>query len=568
MSEKILSRLIVLLVLAATVYRLFPIVLGQPWLSEFFITEDGYLMLTIARNMAIGLGMTVSEGTIPTNGVQPMATFLFAVPYWLTGGDKVTSLIGVIAISAVIALAAFFAVRALARDMLRDQDDNPLWPWLAAALWFTGPLLLLHTMNGLETGLYTLMAVLTFLRFHAVLEKGSSAVPMDRLVLGFLCGLTFLSRNDGAFLVTALFFVWMLHGLFVTRAGVLGVAMQMIPPGILSLVVAAPWLINNKINFGSFVPISGSAQAFGSEFGQNAALVPVKLFEYIFPMLPIPASVETWPSVIAVTAVVVAVILAVFLLGVFLRGGPVSFVVAAYVIYGLMLCGYYGLFFGAPHFMSRYLAPLAPLMIVAAVSVLVTLTRIFEARRGAAVMAGAGVLGLALSAALLVRLLLPGVHVHEHFQVVRYVQQNVPEEAWVGAPQTGTLGYWHDRTINLDGKVNPDALNTLLTEGHILNYVVASEITYLADWVGLAGWMQRPEANFAQLFELVVEDPAANLAVLRRRADAPPPQAPESAPQPESGAAAPAVETGAAPEAEAPAGAEDIAPGDYVPPDN
>ncbi len=58
------------------------------------MTEDGYLMLTIARNMAIGLGMSVSEGTIHSNGVQPLATFLFTLPYLLTGGDKVAGLVG------------------------------------------------------------------------------------------------------------------------------------------------------------------------------------------------------------------------------------------------------------------------------------------------------------------------------------------------------------------------------------------------------------------------------------------------------------------------------------------
>lgn len=55
--------------------------LSQPSLSEAFMTEDGNLMLTIARNMAVGLGVTVSDGTIATNGVQPLATFVFAVPY-------------------------------------------------------------------------------------------------------------------------------------------------------------------------------------------------------------------------------------------------------------------------------------------------------------------------------------------------------------------------------------------------------------------------------------------------------------------------------------------------------
>ena len=53
----------------------------MPALANFFITEDGYLMLTVARNMALGEGMSVSNGTIPTNGIQPMIGVFFAVPY-------------------------------------------------------------------------------------------------------------------------------------------------------------------------------------------------------------------------------------------------------------------------------------------------------------------------------------------------------------------------------------------------------------------------------------------------------------------------------------------------------
>lgn len=517
MPQRILFAFILFLVVAATAYRLFPIILGQPWLSEFFVTEDGYLMLTVARNMAIGLGMSVSEGTIPTNGVQPLATFLFASFYWLTDGDKVSSLIGVVGSSAVIALAGVFAVRRFAQEVLAPQDRDPLWPWLVAALWFTGPLLLLHTMNALETGLYTLVVVITLIWFCRMLMRAEGAGTTDRLILGGLCGLTFLSRNDGAFLSVAIFAVWGIHELVGLRRGLVAVVVRLLPPGLVSLLIAGPWLINNKVNFGSFVPISGSAQAFGSEFGQNAALIPVKLFEHMFPMLPVPSSVEGSTALVAVATVLVLAVFAAFFAGVLRRGGAVRLVVTAYTLYGLMLCGYYGLFFGAPHFVSRYLAPLAPLLIVAAVSVLLMLSRVVFARHWAQATSVVGIGGLLLSTLLLVRLLMPGVHVHEHFQVVRWVQQNVPEEVWVGAPQTGTLGYWHDRTINLDGKVNPEALNTLLAERHILNYVINSKIDYIADWVGMAGWMTMPQANFAEVFELLVEDPEANLAVMRRR---------------------------------------------------
>ena len=170
--------------------------------------------------------------------------------------------------------------------------------------------------------------------------------------------------------------------------------------------------------------------------------------------------------------------------------------------------------------------PLGPvwvaLLIVAAVSVGLDLARrLAPARPGRlAAVAGAGALGLALL--LSVRLLLPGQHVHEHFQVVDWVDAHVAEDTWVGAVQTGTLGYWHDRTINLDGKVNPAALAALRAKGDVLDYVVDSPIQYLADWTGLAGWVDRGNARFSEAFEVLVDEPERNLSVLRRRT-APPP---------------------------------------------
>ena len=104
-----------------------------------------------------------------------------------------------------------------------------------------------------------------------------------------------------------------------------------------------------------------------------------------------------------------------------------------------------------------------------------------------------------------------------HKQVVDWVQTNVPAQVWVGAVQTGTLGYFHNRTINLDGKVNPEALRVLLREGHILNYVLDSKIDYIADWVGMADWVNiKGSPRFGREFEVAVKNESLNLAVLRR----------------------------------------------------
>lgn len=105
-----------------------------------------------------------------------------------------------------------------------------------------------------------------------------------------------------------------------------------------------------------------------------------------------------------------------------------------------------------------------------------------------------------------------------HKQVVDWVQANVSPRQWVGAPQTGTLGFFHDRTINLDGKVNPDALKVLLKDGHILNYVLDSKINYIVDWADMADWVnfKQHSVRFGNEFEVVVKDRKLNLAVLRR----------------------------------------------------
>ena len=95
------------------------------------------------------------------------------------------------------------------------------------------------------------------------------------------------------------------------------------------------------------------------------------------------------------------------------------------------------------------------------------------------------------------------------------MKNNLNEQQWVGAIQTGTLGFFHDRTINLDGKVNPMALRAR-RQGKVLDYVVNSDIDYLVDWVGILRWADQGHPTFGEHFEKVVSDPHGNLGVLRR----------------------------------------------------
>ena len=110
------AALIILLLIIGVVTRLEPLQDEQRMLKS--ISEDGYLMMTIARNMAIGLGMSTAEGTIPTNGTQPLTAFLWAGAYWLESGDKVKAIVWIILMQFLFATGAAFLLWRLGKTLV------------------------------------------------------------------------------------------------------------------------------------------------------------------------------------------------------------------------------------------------------------------------------------------------------------------------------------------------------------------------------------------------------------------------------------------------------------------
>ncbi len=518
-SALALTLLVVFAAIYGFLYRVHPLAMGPERLAQFFVTEDGYLMLTVARNLALGNGLSVSDATIPTNGVQPLATFLYAIPYWFTGGDKTSSLVGVLAIMVAWSVGSAVALAYFARELLRPLGAGRIWPWATAMLWFVGPLPLLHSMNALETGLYVGMVALTVAAFGAITARGGRYSRRDQWVIGLLCGMTFLVRIDGALLVISLFATRLVYMPLSRQLSIRDAIAEAIVPGLITIALVAPWLIHNQVFFGSIMPISGTAQSLSAGLGENLPELPSRLFETMLPMLPIPQPLENRPPIIAFCLIVLTPVLMIFLWRIHRLRHPFAVAIWVYMFFAIALVSYYGLFFGARHFLSRYFAPLAPLLIGAAVWVVLDLLRHRRLLAGRLPMVLMG-LGLIMCLGLSTRLVLPGVKEQGHFHVVGWVQENVEPETWVAAIQTGTLGYWHDRTINLDGKVNPEALEARRVEGNVLSYVTDSKIDVIADWIGVSRWVTSDNERFNQTFEVVVEDRRANLGVLRRRSGA------------------------------------------------
>lgn len=484
-----------------------------------YMSEDGYLMQTIARNIAIGLGMSTAEGTIPTNGVQPLATFLFASLHFLAGGSKVVGIAMVTLFSAFVsALSAYYLFKVGSKIFSGLRHGREL-AIVSAALWFAAPQIIKHSMNGLETGVYYLAILFTLNYYLAVVSDDAQPFHWkQRLILGVLLGISFLARNDAVFFVGGLLFAHLVIGGEKAGGGYRHRLTDCLVAGIASILVGAPWLVNNYALFGSIMPISGIAESFKATLGQNRTHVPANLFEAAFLFAPVPRSMESKAVVILLSSIAVIA----SMIGFWLFIAKLSLKSRRFALAGLMfilgISCYYGLFFGAPWFLERYISPLSPfLWLATSATIFFFLNLIFRKLESMRRIALAITAILCVEACIFAWSDFARGQSHMHRQVVEWVQKNLPASQWVGAPQTGTLGYFHDRTINFDGKVNPYALRALMNEGIMQNYVLGSKVNYVVDWAGIAEWIDRERyARFSEEFELVLNDRQNNLSVLRR----------------------------------------------------
>ena len=508
--------LIALLIIIGAVVHLLPLS-SQERMSNS-ISDDGYLMMTIARNMTLGMGMSIAEGTIPTNGTQPLTTALWALGYWLLEGDKIQGIAWVIVMHFIIASLAAFLLWQGSKRLLQQRPHAGMIAVLTAATWYASPILLGHTMNGLETGLYTLCIIGVAIWFSLSVNPWT----MRRSIgLGLLLGITFWVRNDAALFIFAACVTHLFLGAFSFDA-IKQRFWQVFVMGATSVVIAIPWLLNNYLNFDSIMPISGQSQSLVAGFADNLPGVPALLVEYLFVFLPLPHVLEKQMLVKVICVVILLIGFGLLIRQSIYFQAKERRLVMLISIYTVCLVSFYGLFFGAANFLPRYFFPTTPFFVLVWASVVVFLwQRVNLLQR---VMPIIAVLFMSVVISLHARAYLMthqtgGYHQYlggysRHFQLAEWVQQNVSTEVWVGSWQSGTVGYFHDRTINLDGKTNPEAL-AARKKRQLPEYMVEKGIQYFIDWASFAVWMEKPILKTH--FDLIVKDRRKNLVVQQRK---------------------------------------------------
>ena len=322
-----------------------------------------------------------------------------------------------------------------------------------------------------------------------------------------------LARIDAFFFVGIFSLYYFLSHL---RAGFFTAARRAIILGLAAGVVSAPWWLFNVTQFGSILPSSGRALQVSTSFYKTTLLMRVEaathaFFENVMPIAFL-GRLETgnvYGTLVRIALTIVAIIILWRLRKPFLSQMRTHFSaseqVRRTVYFGLcllltsiLLIIWYTTQLASSWFYSRYFSPVALLSTIMIIGILAWF---FSRKPGLAL---AACTALALLATGYVGLSLFGKSLTDsYWDQITLVRDYVPADALVGAPQSGTLGYFRDHVVNLDGKVNESLLD-YMKSGTGWKYLQEQKIQWVSDGEALIGFLfdNHPEQYGWQLVDV------------------------------------------------------------------
>ncbi len=467
------QRILLLLSLTTFLIRIPLLIRSHAELAVFPYGDDAYYIFSIAKQLALWHGPSV-DGIHLTNGFQPLIALIYTPTFWLSGGDPWFAVRWSFVLGGFIAALFVWAIALLVRTIERSPASGTFsTSVVAAAIWtFSYPCFLQMT-NGLETGLASLLIVVSLTLYAKCSEpsaetNGTSATKIHQKpwLLGVVLGFAVLARIDAAILVAIVVFLFFAQRRF--RDGVV--------TGLLAFLISLPWWLFNWTYFGSLMPESGQAEnIWPLPPHENIYRAVQSLSDILSLVFYLPDSIR-FPLRVLWLIILVAGISIVTIKTKLFWQARMQLRISALVpliLFSVVLIFYYTFFFRAPHFLPRYLQPariLWSIFFAAGLSILWRNHRI----RGVIVLVA--VLAVAFFAQRTVQnsyqtqsdLYRTGLWAAAH-----------PQEK-IGMLQSGVASFVAPNVINLDGKVNEAALRAH-QQGHLPEYLRGEHLTVIAD---------------------------------------------------------------------------------------
>lgn len=448
------SRPIFLIVLFGLALRLSFALL--PLEAHLILLEDDAWMVTaIARNFALGLGVT-ADGLNPTTGFQPLYPLtLGALPYLvapqaLDGGFTANLLI-----CALLSTLALYPIWWLARHFGGD-----LAGLLAVALVALNPTIIRLTVNGMETALGLCLLLTLWMAFYRLDLTRMAHVAL----LAGLSALAILARLDVSLAFGVLTLALLSRRSW--RAGLLYSG--------LTLLLLAPYFAWNVSITGSPMPSSGAALAFmqsyrGSFYLTNGVSALFQTSAVNLDWLP-----GLWPKL--------AFVLVVAGLGLWLIGRHLHSVLPILVFLALPPL-YYG--YLLQQIRERYFVGMSALLVI----LLAWMLAAFWQRRpqvGRVLVPLIVVVVIGVNTAEAVGFYertrrMPELTQPISYQAALWIRGNLPADTLIGAKNSGIYQYYSGRTVlNIDGKLNHEIV-PVMEQRMLLAYLREQGVQYLVD---------------------------------------------------------------------------------------
>jgi hypothetical protein len=444
-----------------------------PWLGNKPIGEDGFYMLTVADNIA-RTGHITYNYDMPTTGIQPLSTFVFAGLAWIVhhlhGGTW--ALIRAMILEGA-ALFVFFAWMMASRvSRLAPPDSRGTVFTFAFFLTLLDYDLFRLFTYGLETGIYLCLIAAAFWLSLRMMQTGKSSWK-DAIVLGLLGGFAELARIDFGVLF-AILLGWML------LRRVLSV-MQTVVCGLTALVICSPWFLFVHSISGAWIPSSGHAESrlIGSYDGVSRIIVMTKaVIVHAFPWV-----YSNLPQSAALLFGAASLMLMAFLFSraprvrAWLRA-PDGYVArcAPWMLGVLAFVAIYAIIFSVETFYVRYISVL--FIVAMPVVAMICSEQPLLRTKPAWMLGPLAVCFVFYCGSTLHRSWLGNNWLLD----AGYIHQYYPE-ARVGSFQSGTIGYFDRNVVNLDGKLNNDALKAQMNHT-MAQYLDREGINVLVEWSG------------------------------------------------------------------------------------
>ncbi len=466
------------LIAAGLVYRLGVALRPLKWLDGLTIPDDTYLSLTIARNLARGLGPLY--GTAYTNGFQPLWVFLLAPLYALIPDDPDR----VLRIGLVLLVLFETAMIVLVCGFVRRRGHSNLAAALVAGCWAFNPYFVKISLGGLETSLSALAVCATLVHLDRVRDADRDrAAPLAGL--GVLLGIAFLARVDAVFLIpaVALFLVPPPRS---TPGIVRRLAFRWGVVGSAAMATVAPWLLYSHWYTGDVYPVSGRAVRLIAI--ANRGVEPGGLWAFRRTLLDegfrMFVQSHAWLLVLLAVLLTLVLVLAARRIREFakLLGslGPS-------LVYGLLLFLAYPLYILAFWFFERYYFPLVIPLLFAIGLTASFLLRLVSVRRVGATLTGgliAATVAFHLSRHETWRLLFSRDETTQGYRNVGlWAARHFAPGTRIGSSQTGALAYYATSldVLNLDGVVNRKCFDSVEAKRNI-DYIVYERVEYVIGW--------------------------------------------------------------------------------------